>query len=96
MSAPRVIRLPSARRPRSALVDRPTRRTLRLWLPLTPIAALLSPLALVAVALLQPVLRRRGYAPWRAALSLGALLMALSGTLIEVERRDIRIRIAIF
>jgi len=96
VTALRVVDSPAPRRSDQALARPAPRRALRLWLPVTPLAALLSPLALVAVAVLQPILRRRGLSPWRIALSLGALLIALSGTLVEIETRAVRIRIAIF
>ncbi|HZL01278.1 MAG TPA: hypothetical protein VFC47_15435 [Caulobacteraceae bacterium] len=71
------------------------RRLLRLWLPVTPLAALLTPLALIALPFLAPTLLRRGVSPWRAISGLGAVLLALSGTLIEVENARATIRIHI-
>lgn len=88
--APRRHRLaPSAQR-------RAPRRAIGLWLPVTPLAVMFAPLALLAAPLLQLVLARRGFSPWRAVLDFGALLTALSGTIIEVDSPSVRIRIRIF
>ncbi len=68
---------------------------IRLWLPLTPLFALLAPLALLAAPLadLHPAGRR--LKPIRAVWALGAVLFSLSGTAIAVDRRDVHIRIRI-
>lgn len=72
------------------------RRSLRLWLPVTPIAVILAPFALLAIPILRLALARRGLSPWRAVLGFGALLTALSGTIVEVDSPAAQIRIRIF
>lgn len=72
------------------------RRSLRLWLPVTPIAVILAPFALLAIPILQLALARRGLSPWRTVLGFGALLAALSGTIVEVDSPAAQIRIRIF
>lgn len=87
---------PSWRRSARSLVRRTPRRSLRLWLPLTSIAVILAPFALLAIPILQLALARRGLSPWRAVLGFGALLTALSGTIVEVDSPAAQIRIRIF
>jgi hypothetical protein len=85
----------AARRRRGAgLVDRNLR--FGLWLPLTPVLALLAPLALVGAPclLLHPIARRAS--PLRLAWILGAVLLGLSGTAIRVETPRVQIQIRIF
>ncbi len=81
--------------PRAAASPR-RRASIGLWAPLTPLAVVLSPLALAMIPILELVARRRGFHPARAVLALGAVLMALSGTIIEVDSPQVRIRIRIF
>lgn len=93
-SAPRP-RRPTARRERARL-RREERGSLRvsLWIPATMIFALLAPFALV----LSPVLlfaSRYRLGP-HTVFMLGAVLLALSGTEIEVDAPDCRIRIYLF
>ncbi len=68
---------------------------IRLWLPLTPLVTLLSPLAMLAAPLLDLHPAGRRLRPIRAAWALGGLLLSLSGTRIEVDspRASIRIHI---
>jgi hypothetical protein len=79
-------------------VDQPRRGpvAIRLWLPLTPLFALLAPFALVASPLIGVWRPMRGVSPIRAALTIGAVLMSLSGTVVSVDTRDAIIRIRIF
>ena len=73
------------------------RVAIRLWLPLTPLFVLLAPFALIAAPLIAAAVRpARGVAPLRAALALGGVLLALSGTVINVESRQALVRIRIF
>ncbi len=81
---PLTARRPAARR----------RVNLGLWAPITPLAALLAPLALALVPFLEIPFSR--YRPLRSALAIGALLFALSGTTIEVDTPAAHIRIRIF
>jgi hypothetical protein len=78
-------------------VGAPAKRTVvRLWLPLTPLWILLAPFALLLAPVLALVPATRGIPPYRAALTLGVALIALSGTHIEVDTRDALVRIRIF
>ncbi|HTX51259.1 MAG TPA: hypothetical protein VME40_17930 [Caulobacteraceae bacterium] len=67
-----------------------------LWLPLTPLWVLLAPFALLLAPLLSLSRRTRGVNPFRAVLSIGAVLFALSGTDVAVTAPGARIRIRIF
>jgi hypothetical protein len=88
---------PAPVRPEIEAPTRAVKRTvIRLWLPLTPLWWLLSPFALLLAPLLWLVPMLRGVNPWRAAFALGAALLNLSGTVIDVEAPDATIRIRIF
>jgi len=67
-----------------------------LWLPLTPLFAVLSPFAilLAPLLLLAPPMWRVN--PYLAAFTLGRVLLSLGGTDIDVDTHDARIRIRIF
>ena len=93
------------RTPRSA----EKRTVVKLWLPLTPLWLLLAPFALLLapLLLLAPQLlpdRQGGRAvraaiavrPYRTAFALGAILLALSGTRVDVDTPDAVVRIRIF
>lgn len=77
-----------------AVEGRPTR--VSLWLPLTPLFAMLSPFAilLAPLMLLAPPMWRVN--PYLAAFTLGRVLLSLGGTEIDVDTHDARIRIRIF
>ncbi len=77
--------LPARRRP-----------AVRLWLPLTPLWIVLAPLALVLAPLILLVPACRHMRPYRTALSLGAVLLSLSGTDVEVDAHHTLVRIRIF
>jgi hypothetical protein len=68
---------------------------IRLWLPLTLLWIILAPFALVAAPALALAPGTRRLSPIRAALGAGRLLLALSGTLIEVDSPAAVIRIHI-
>ncbi len=72
-----------------------TRKVLRLWLPLTPLFLLLSPFALVAAPLLALTPAARRGRPLKLAWVVGAALLSLSGTEVEVESPAARIHIRI-
>jgi len=87
--------------------SRPTK--IGLWLPLTPLWLILSPFALLLaplVALLPPMLPNNSEAravraavtvhPYRAAFAVGAVLLSLSGTVVDVEAPGATIHIRIF
>ena len=75
---------------------RPKRTAIRLWLPLTPVWVLLAPFALLFAPVLMFIPSTRGLPPYRTALNLGAALFALSGTVIDVDARDVIVRLRIF
>jgi hypothetical protein len=88
------------------------RTVVRLWLPLTPLWIILAPFALLLAPLLwlAPRLLPNGRGargrrvvraalavrPFRTVFGLGAVLMALSGTLVDVDTPDALVRIRIF
>ena len=76
---------------------RPRRRrtVVRLWLPLTPLFLLLAPFALVLALLGYLAPPRLRPDPLFAALSIGALLLALGGTEILVDTPDAYVRLKI-
>ena len=86
------------RRPRDArrghAMGRPT--SISLWLPLTPLWILLAPFALVLAPLLALSPEMRGVNPYRAAVSLGAVLLSMSGTRVSVDAPGAHIRLRIF
>ena len=70
--------------------------SISLWLPLTPLWVLLAPFALLLAPLLSLSREMRGVNPYRAAITIGAVLFALSGTRVHVEAPGANIRIRIF
>jgi hypothetical protein len=88
-----------ARRRRTAA--RPNTRaagpvSISLWLPLTPLWILLAPFALLLAPALSLSREMRGVNPYKAAVSVGAVLFALSGTRVHVDAPGARIRLRIF
>ena len=76
---------------------RPHSRTVvRLWLPLTPLWLILSPFAILAAPLLLLAPRMRGVRPFRAAFAIGGALLALSGTVVDVDTPDAHVRIRLY
>ena len=73
-----------------------SRRRVRLWLPITPLALMLTPLALLALPIVQLIATRRGLSPWPILLALGGVLIALSGTVVEVDSPTAQVRIRIW
>ena len=69
--------------------------TIRLWIPLTPLLGLLSPFVMLASPLARLGRRTRHTPTVRAAWALGAVLMSLSGTSVNVETPRATIRIYI-
>jgi len=69
--------------------------TIRLWIPLTPLLGLLSPFVMLASPFARLGRRTRRIPTVRAAWALGAVLMSLSGTSVNVETRRATIRIYI-
>jgi hypothetical protein len=73
-----------------------SRTVIRLWLPLTPIWILLAPLALIAAPALAIAKATRGLPPYRTAFAVGATLLSLSGTVIDITTPDAVVRLRIF
>ncbi|HLZ85459.1 MAG TPA: hypothetical protein VKQ54_17995 [Caulobacteraceae bacterium] len=69
--------------------------TIRLWIPLTPLLALVSPVVMLASPFARLASRGRRVPTVRAAWALGAVLMSLSGTAVSVETPRATIRILI-
>jgi len=69
------------------------RVVIRLWLPLTPLWIILAPFALLVSPALTLAPATRRMPPFRAAWAVGRLLLALSGTLIEVDSPAAVVRI---
>ena len=83
---------------RRALAPRPTRRrvAVRLYLPLTPIALLLAPFALLLALLCLPIWPLARVNPFAAAIAIGRLLLAMGGTEVRVDAPSAFVRIRIF
>jgi hypothetical protein len=97
--AVREARSPDSARPPmpSPAPAKPVRRTVvRLWVPLTPLWVILGPFAILLAPLLALAPRMRGLRPFRAAFAIGAALIALSGTVVDVDTPDALVRIRIF
>jgi hypothetical protein len=74
----------------------PKRTAIRLWLPLTPLWILLAPFAILLAPALALFPETRGLPPYRTAFTVGAALIAMSGTVIDVDARDALVRLRIF
>jgi hypothetical protein len=80
-----------------AATRRPRRPwSIRLWLPVSVLFILAAPFALAAIPVLwlAAPLGRRNWAP--AVFAVGAALMALHGTRIDIRTSDITVSIALF
>jgi hypothetical protein len=76
---------------------RAERRTaIRLWLPLTPLWIVLAPFALILSPLLMLAPQLRGIRPIPAAWAIGRMLLALSGTEVDVHAPDARVHVTIY
>lgn len=71
------------------------RRDINLWLPLTPLLILLSPLLLLAAGIAVFLPRPLGGNPAMVVLGVGRMLMALSGTEVEVDSRAANVHVKI-
>jgi hypothetical protein len=86
-----------AERSQWATVERPARVTrVSLWLPTTAIFALLAPFALALLPFLYLAPRRILPDPAAALVGVGRLLLSLSGTHVEVDTPDARVRLRFF
>jgi len=82
--------------PPAEAIPPPHRVVVRLWIPSTPIFLLLAPFALLLIPLLYlaPPLRRFNCAA--AVFVLGDALLALSGTVVDVDTPKALVRIRLF
>ena len=83
---------------RTAKTPRPKveRRTVRLWLPVTPFLILLSPLLLLGLGIAVFLPRPIGVNPAHVVLGVGRMLLALSGTQVEVENDTASVHLKFF
>jgi hypothetical protein len=68
----------------------------RLWLPLTPLFAVLAPFAIIAAPLISLYPPARGVSPWRTVWGIGAVLLSLGGAVVELKNHRLRLNIRIF
>jgi hypothetical protein len=91
--------LPPRARPPAYRYGAPPRRrvVVRLWLPVTPLFWLLSPipLALAPLAYLAPP-KVRPANPYAAVLAIGRLLTSVGGTVVHVDTPDALVSIRLF
>ncbi|HXA39399.1 MAG TPA: hypothetical protein VNW53_10380 [Phenylobacterium sp.] len=83
-------------RPTAAPATPPRRIVVRLWLPMTAISLLLAPFAILLSPLIWFAPPPYGYRPFATVMGIGALLLSLGGTVVEVDTHDALIRIRIF
>jgi hypothetical protein len=74
----------------------PRRTVIRVWLPLTALWIVLAPFALLLAPALKIAPATRGLPAYRTAFTVGGALIALSGTVIDVDAREALVRIRIF
>ncbi|HEX3917585.1 MAG TPA: hypothetical protein VHW60_09630 [Caulobacteraceae bacterium] len=74
----------------------PRRTVIRLWLPLTPLWVLLAPFALLLAPALKLSPQTRALPAYRTAFTVGGALIAMSGTVIDIDGRDALVRVRIF
>jgi hypothetical protein len=88
----------AARVARRALTPPPTRRrvAIRLFFPLTPIALLFAPFALLLALLCMPIWPVLRVNPFTLVLAVGRLLFALGGTDIHIDTAAAFVRVRIF
>ena len=91
-----VVRKPNAAAPRP--IARPMRppTVVRLWLPLTALFLLLAPFALLLCPLLYFLPRPWSLSPLTTVLAVGAFLLSLGGTDVDVRTHDAIVHIKIF
>ena len=88
----RAVRIRRARRAEPTPV---ARTRISLWLPLTPLFWLLAPFAMVLSPLILLAPPFWGANPYATAYAIGRVLIALSGTDIDIDAPDARVRIKI-
>jgi len=82
--------------PRQAQVSPRRRTVVRLWLPMTLIFLILAPFAILLSPLLYWVPQPYCQRPFATVFGVGALLLSLGGTVVEVDTPDALVRIRIF
>lgn len=85
----------TARRWNGARAPAGRRTKVRLWLPLTALLLVLSPFAMLLALLAFVPAAIFGMNSFVVALRLGGVLMAIGGTLVEVQAADADVRIKI-
>jgi hypothetical protein len=71
------------------------RRSIGLWLPVTPFFWLLAPFAILLAPLIALAPPMRGVNPYAAVILIGQLLTSMSGTKVHVDTPDVRVRLTI-
>ena len=71
------------------------RRNVGLWLPVTPFFWLLAPFALLLAPLIALAPPMRGVNPYAAVLTIGQVLISMSGTKVHVDTPDVRVRLTL-
>jgi hypothetical protein len=79
----------------SGVPARRHRSRIRIWIPLTLLLVLLSPVLLLLIVVIAAMLWRLGPPPGRTIATLVRLLLSLRGTRIEVEAPGASVRITI-
>jgi hypothetical protein len=74
----------------------PRRVRISLWIPVTLVFALLAPFAVLALPFLYLTPRNLLPNPAAALFGLGALLLSLGGTVVEVDTADAYVRLRLF
>ncbi len=88
--------LPADRQPPPAPAIPERRTVIRLWLPITLLFLLLAPFAILLSPLLWLVPRNLCPRPITGVFILGAMLLSLGGTSVDVETPDALVRIRLF
>jgi hypothetical protein len=75
---------------------RRARTVVRLWLPMTLLFLLLAPFAILLAPLIYFAPRPYGDRPFATVMGVGALLLSLGGTVVDVDTPEALVRIRIF
>jgi hypothetical protein len=79
-----------------AEAQRPKRVVVRLWAPTTLLFLLLAPFALLLAPLICFAPKPYGQRPFATVLGVGAVLLSLGGTVVEVDTPEALVRIRVF
>lgn len=88
-------RTPIAHRERSA-ASATKKRQLNLWLPLTALFIVLAPFGVLLCLLGSPLLARRGINPIVFAAAIGAILLSIGGTRLQIASAKANVNIRVF